>query len=205
MKHSDSCFCEIAPLYALDILEEEDRRVVEQCMAELPELEIELEEFQVGVAAIPYSLPDVAIAPGVKDRLFQRIANVETLYATCLQPAAIAPPPIGPPIPPFTVRAGDVRWRNHPVPGVTMARLSVDKAKREIVCLLRAEPGVTYPPHRHAAVEEIFMLEGDLEVDGEVYGRGDYIRSSPGSIHSPYTSTGCMFFIRTSIDDEMLN
>jgi len=48
------------------------------------------------------------------------------------------------------------------------------------------------------------MLEGDLSIDGQIYGKGDYIRSLPGSIHHPHTVGGCMFFFRTSLDDEIL-
>jgi anti-sigma factor ChrR (cupin superfamily) len=77
-----------------------------------------------------------------------------------------------------------------------------DVSKREIVGFLRAEPGVRYPFHRHAAIEEIFMLEGDLVIENRVYGAGDYIRSSPGSAHAPYTKGGCRFFFHTSMDDE---
>ncbi|MGI0484227.1 cupin domain-containing protein [Pantanalinema rosaneae CENA516] len=83
-----------------------------------------------------------------------------------------------------------------------MAIVHRDEVKRELAGFLRAEPGVRYPFHRHAAIEEIFMLEGDLVVGDEVYGAGDYIRSHPGSSHAPYTNGGCRFFFHTSIDDE---
>jgi ChrR Cupin-like domain len=45
-------------------------------------------------------------------------------------------------------------------------------------------------------------LEGDLVIGNEVYGAGDYIRSSPGSSHAPYTNGGCRFFFHASMDDE---
>ncbi|WP_431655780.1 cupin domain-containing protein [Pantanalinema rosaneae] len=93
-------------------------------------------------------------------------------------------------------------WTPHATPGVTVAIVHRDEVKRELAGFLRAEPGVRYPFHRHAAIEEIFMLEGDLVVGDEVYGAGDYIRSHPGSSHAPYTNGGCRFFFHTSIDDE---
>jgi anti-sigma factor ChrR (cupin superfamily) len=77
-----------------------------------------------------------------------------------------------------------------------------DEIKRELVGFLQAEAGVRYPCHRHAAMEEIFMLEGDLVIGDEVYGAGDYILSHPGSSHTPYTQGGCRFFFHTSMDDE---
>lgn len=86
-----------------------------------------------------------------------------------------------------------------------MAKLDQDPIKREIVCLLRAEVGVCYPSPRHAEAEEIYLLAGDLVVNGEVYGTGDYMSSGPGKIHSPHTVHSCLFFIRTSLNKQILN
>lgn len=153
------------------------------------------------LAAIPYSAPEVPMAVDRKERLFERISQEASEHDTHM----FAVPPIATDVPFFTVRAADLRWEPHLVPGVAIAKLYQDPAKGELVCLLRAEPGVHYPTHRHTGVEEIFMLEGNLVINGEVYGQGDYIRSAPGSIHAPHTPNGCMFFIRTSLDNEIFN
>ena len=102
----------------------------------------------------------------------------------------------------LTVRFQDLAWQPYRVPGVMVAILHLDLAKQEASALLRAEPGVQYPIHRHAVDEEIYMLEGDLIIDGQVYGAGDYIRSKPTSTNAPSTAGGCMFFVRTSLHDE---
>lgn len=193
-------FCELAALYALDILDTNERRLVEEHIAEFPEDETELAKFYDSVAALSYGAPDVPMAADLKERLFERIAG----DSSAGNRTSVARPSIATNLPIFTVRAADVHWKPHPVPGVTIALLYKDTARREIVCLLRAEPGVRYPAHRHAGIEEIFMLEGDLVIDGVVYSKGDYIRSSPGTIHHPHTPSGCMFFIRTCLDDEIL-
>ncbi len=73
-----------------------------------------------------------------------------------------------------------------------------------MIGFLRAEPRGHYPLHRHAAMEEIFMIEGDLVIGDEVYYAGDYIRSYSGSSHAPHSNTGCCFFFHTSLDDEYL-
>ncbi|HEY9601849.1 MAG TPA: cupin domain-containing protein [Allocoleopsis sp.] len=206
MELNDACFCELAPLYALDLLDEQERRVVEEQIAECPDLANELAEFQAAVAAIPYSTPSVPMAADLQERLFQRIGQ----EMPSDEPVIEAP---SPPTVPFELvmrspfgwclrQSQNIVWQPHPVPGVTIATLHVDPVKREITGLLRAEPGVRYPLHRHAAIEEMFMLEGDLAIAGEVYGAGDYIRSDPGSSHAPETNGGCMFFFRTSLDDE---
>jgi anti-sigma factor ChrR (cupin superfamily) len=194
-------FCELAPLYVLDVLATEERRLVENYLAQFPECEAELHELHDSVAAMSYNAPEVALPDDLKRRLFERIAN-ETMVQNH---QSITPPMFASDLPLFTVRVADVHWQPYQVPGVSIAILYEDPIKREIVCLLRAEAGVCYPSHRHTCAEEIFMLEGDLVVNGKVYGVGDYIRSASGTIHSPHTETGCMFFIRTSLDDEILN
>jgi anti-sigma factor ChrR (cupin superfamily) len=192
MEPEPLCVSELLAAFSLDILDEDDRQRVGNAITQCPELEAELADFRAAASAIAYSAPSQAIAPDLKDRLFEKIG--------------VEPPTAEPPSTPSAhlfIRSEERVWQPHPfVPRVTIARLFVDRARRELTCLLRAEAGVTYPYHRHAAIEEIFMLEGDLEVEGQVYHGGDYLRSSPGSTHAPYTQGGCMFFVRTSIDDE---
>ncbi|NER79093.1 MAG: anti-sigma factor, partial [Leptolyngbya sp. SIO1D8] len=107
-----------------------------------------------------------------------------------------------PSVPLQVVRSQDLDWQPDTVPGVQIAIVHQDERKREIIGFLRAEPGVHYPMHRHAAVEEIYMQEGELVIGDEVYKAGDYIRARPGSKHAPYTISGCQFFFRTSMDDD---
>ncbi|WP_427159429.1 cupin domain-containing protein [Aliinostoc sp. HNIBRCY26] len=188
------CFCELAPLYALDLLDEQERNWVEQQIAECPELATELAEYELAVTVIPYTTPTVPMAADLKNRLFERL-DLDTPEPTPAKEPA-TPPGF------FAVRSQDLNWQPHDVPGVKIAILHIDQVKREVVGLFHAEPGIHYPCHRHAAIEEIYMISGDLMVDEQVYGAGDYIRSEPGSVHSPYTNGGCMFYFRTSMDDE---
>ena len=189
MSTENYCFCDLAPLYALDLLNEAERNWIEQQLIECPELAEELAEYQVAVTAIPYSVPPASMSVDLKDRLFAQLE---------LEP----PEPTPAPSPHFAVRSQDLNWQPHPTPGVMIAIVHTDEVKREIVGFLKADPGVRYPFHRHAAIEEIFMLEGDLRIGDEVYGAGDYIRSAPGSAHAPSTQGGCRFFFHTSMDDD---
>ncbi|OLP18814.1 anti-sigma factor [Leptolyngbya sp. 'hensonii'] len=195
MAAEELCFCDLVALYALDILDEQERLLVEQSIADCSDLEAELADFQTAVAALAYSTPPIVPAPDLKQRLFDRI-GVE------LPPPLASRPRPRIDMPDLVVRASELNWEPYRIPGVTVAQLHVNPARREVVAVLKAEPGVTYPLHRHAGVEEIYMLEGDLTIEGQVYGPGDYIRSEKGSIHGPATSQGCMFFIRTRMDDE---
>lgn len=195
-------FCELAALYALDVLDEKERRLVEDYIAQFPECELELEELRNSVTAMPYSVPEVPMAADLKGRLFERIADEAAIQNNH---RSIDHPMIAIDLPFFTMRAADIQWQPHRIPGVAIAKLYEDPLNREIVCLLRAEPGVQYPRHRHALAEEIFMLEGDLVINEQIFGKGDYIRSAPGTIHDPHTPSGCMIFIRTSLDNEIMN
>lgn len=194
MNIENYCFCELAPLYVLNLLSDSERLWVEQQLAECPELIEELNQYQAGATAINYSAPVVPMAANLKERLFTGL-NLE-IPANQPQQAANNFPSLS------AVRFQDVQWQPHPTPGVETAIFHTDVVKREIVGLLRAAPGVQYPFHRHAIGEDIYMLEGDLIVGNEVYGAFDYIRSEVGSTHAPYTTGGCMFFFRTSMDDE---
>jgi ChrR Cupin-like domain len=201
MAIENNCFCELVPLYVLDLLTDSKRVWVEREMQQSPELIEELTHYQIAATAIPYGAPPAPIATNLKDRLFARLE--------------LAPPePVLPPQSESSeslenieksltaLRFQDLEWQPYSVPGVEIANLYIDNTKREIVGILRAQSGVRYPLHTHAKVEEIYMLEGDLVVDDKVYGAFDYIRSEAGSTHAPYTIGGCMFFFRTSMDDE---
>ncbi|MBF2097128.1 MAG: cupin domain-containing protein [Gloeomargaritaceae cyanobacterium C42_A2020_066] len=95
-------------------------------------------------------------------------------------------------------------WQTLGRPGVEIAYLYRDEARREMTCLLRLTPGASLPHHRHADCEEIFMLEGDLECDGQVFQAGDYLRSAPHTDHMPSSCQGCVAYVRTSPDNEFL-
>ncbi len=156
-------------------------------------------EFQAAVASIAYSVPSVSMAADFKNRLFEKIGVEIPEQVPLVQPI----PEII--LPNLVVRHQDLDWQPYrQIPGVLLAQLHFDPVKREASCLLRAEAGVRYPLHRHTKVEEIFMLEGDLIIGEEIYGRGDYIHSMPGSLHAPETRSGCMFFVHACVDDEYL-
>lgn len=98
MNAEDRCFCELAPLYALNLLDHEECRWVEAQVLENPELAAELAEYQAAVNALPYAAPSVPMPENLKGRLFQRLAAepAETPLPTAL-PAQEATPPTATP------------------------------------------------------------------------------------------------------------
>jgi anti-sigma factor ChrR (cupin superfamily) len=177
------------------LLDLEDRLWVEAQIVECPDLAEELANYQTAVGLIPYSAPPTTMAADLKDRLFNRLGldPVESIVDSPLEV------PSAPEM--FALRSGDLQWKPHRMAGVEVAVLFLDSVNRIQNLVVKAAAGVIYPIHQHRGIEEIYMLEGELVINGEIYLAGDYIRSYPNSIHAPSTSTGCMFLIRACIDD----
>lgn len=200
----DEEFNILAALQALDTLDESERGAFAEKLKESPELTSELAAFESTIAAIAYTAPPVPVAPDLKNRLFQRIAQLPPTPAESANIKPIVTSPTENNTPSLIVRSNEVKWKSYGVPGISLGKLYIDKKKREMTCLMRLEPGGTFPLHRHAGSEEVFVLEGDLIVEGEICHQGDYIRSVPGSTHSSLTQGGCLLLMKTSIDNEML-
>lgn len=96
-------------------------------------------------------------------------------------------------------------WEPIGIPGIEVKRLAVDSARRTATMLVRMAAGTSYPPHRHAAVEECFVLSGDLRVGDRELRAGDFQISQTDSVH-PVQSTreGCLLYISSSQDDELV-
>jgi quercetin dioxygenase-like cupin family protein len=195
MTNNHRCFCDLAPLYALDLLDLEERLWVEAQIAECPDLAEELASYQAAVSAMPYMAPLVPMAADLKDRLFDSLG----LDPVATIPTSEPDPPLHPEL--FSIRADELEWKPHRVEGIECAVLFLDPLSRMRTLMVRARGGIKYPVHQHQGVEEIYMLEGELEIEGNIYAAGDYIRSHPNTIHAPFTVTNCLFLIRACIDD----
>lgn len=82
MTDNHRCFCELVPLYVLDLLDFEDRLWVEDRIAECPDLAEELANYQAAVGAIPYTAPPVPMSADLKKRLFDRFSSPSRLHST---------------------------------------------------------------------------------------------------------------------------
>jgi len=188
MNHDE--FCELAALYALETLDDTDCRLLEDAIAQGANLATELAEFESAVTAIAYSTPPVPMAGDLKQRLFQRITTEI--------------PPISTSILALKEQAANVSWEPYPIPGVMVGTLHIDAEKREVSCFVRSVGNIRFPKHQHADFEEIVVIEGDLVIDGQVYESGERIYSQPHTVHQPETQGGCLLFLKTSLDDEIL-
>ena len=87
-------------------------------------------------------------------------------------------------------------------PGISVKLLATDTERDRVSMLVRLAPGVEYPPHRHAGVEELHLLDGELMIDDKKLYPGDYIRSDAGSADDRvWSETGCTCVLITSPSD----
>jgi anti-sigma factor ChrR (cupin superfamily) len=87
-------------------------------------------------------------------------------------------------------------------PGIRCKLLATDPADGRVSMLVRLAPGAAYPPHTHAGVEELHLLDGELWIDDRKLYPGDYNRGEPGTAdHRVWSETGCTCVLITSTRD----
>ena len=81
------------------------------------------------------------------------------------------------------VRGRELPWVPSPVAGKSAKPLCFLRGGAGFVELLRMEPGVAMPPHRHAGPTHVFQLEGTRRLaDGTIVGPGDYVHEPAGHV-----------------------
>ena len=89
-------------------------------------------------------------------------------------------------------------------PGIHVKILARNTGIDSVSMLVRLDPGIDYPAHRHAGTEELHLLHGILKVDGRTLYPGDFIHSEAGSVdHRVWSETGCTCFLVTSTKDAL--
>jgi quercetin dioxygenase-like cupin family protein len=87
-------------------------------------------------------------------------------------------------------------------PGLTYKVLAADRGNDRVSLLVRLAPGAAYPPHTHAGVEELYLLDGQLWIEDKKLHPGDYNRAEPGtSDRRVWSETGCTCVLLTSARD----
>jgi ChrR Cupin-like domain len=154
----------------------------QECMGELDSLGPVLESF----AAWPHDV--LRPAPSLQERLAQRIARERSVE----------------PVLPPARQWSDPQWEDV-APGISCKLLASDQEKRVVSMLVRLAAGGEYPPHTHAGVEELHLLDGELWIDERKLRPGDYHRAEPGSGDQKVCSeTGCTCLLVTSTADRLI-
>jgi anti-sigma factor ChrR (cupin superfamily) len=86
-------------------------------------------------------------------------------------------------------------WRPGLVPGLSVMPLHAHGAID--TALVRWAPNTRFDPHVHPGGEEIFVLEGVFRDECGAYPAGSWLRSPPGSRHTPYTEAeGALIYVK---------
>lgn len=86
--------------------------------------------------------------------------------------------------------------------GIFCKILASDAERSRVTMLVHLEPYIDYPPHSHAGVEELHLLEGELWIDERKLSAGDYNRAEPGTGDKRvWSETGCTWVLITSPAD----
>ena len=105
------------------------------------------------------------------------------------------------PVMPTTQRWEEPPWQEA-APGISCKLLATDTERDRVSMLVRLAPGVDYPPHSHAGVEELHLLNGELWINDHKLYPGDYNRAEPGTADKRvWSETGCTCVLITSPRD----
>ncbi len=177
---------EWAALYLAGALPDDERESFEARLAAgWPEADAALRDLSDAVRALADD-PPATPPPRVRDALLAAVADPRAADRAA---AAAAPGVV------FRF-AEDATFAPTGVPGVAIRMLHVDRRRRQFTCLLRLDPGASYPGHAHDGPEECVVLDGEVEVFGVRMRKGDYQRAEPGSAHADHrTETGALLYL----------
>jgi hypothetical protein len=180
-------------LYALQALPAGEVAAVEAQITACPDCRRELQALTPVVDALVAWPGDLLRpSPSLWEQLARRIA-----------PEAGRQPAV-PPSPSTQPDWTEPEWEEV-APGISCRFLATDEQRDRVTLFVRLAPGTEYPPHIHAGVEELHMLEGELMVDDRKLVAGDYHRSEPGTRdRRVWSETGCTGILITSRRDVLL-
>lgn len=176
-------------LYALGALPQSEATAVEAHICTCPECGREIETLRHVVDSFVTWPTDVLRPPdSLWGRLARRIA------------AETGEEPVLP--------ASQPRWEpewEEVASGIFCKLLATDAEQDRVSMLVRLAPGVRYPPHHHAGVEELHLLHGELWIDDRKLRPGDCNRAPSGTTDkSVWSETGCTCVLITSSRDALL-
>ena len=174
--------------YVLQMLPQREAEAFEAHITSCPHCRQELETLQP-VASSLACWPTDVLRPSASVSLQARLARrIEAETGTS---------PVAPPAKPWNEPA----WEEV-APGIFCKLMATDTDKQRVSMLVRLMPGVEYPPHTHAGLEELWLLDGELWIDERKLVPGDYNRAEAGSGDKRvWSETGCTCVLITSTQD----
>jgi anti-sigma factor ChrR (cupin superfamily) len=83
-------------------------------------------------------------------------------------------------------------WKPSQFEGVEIKVLYEDKARGEMTCLLRWQPGTTLPFHKHPEIEQSYVISGSFSDHDGIARAGEFVYRHPGSMHETHSAEGCV-------------
>jgi hypothetical protein len=173
--------CEAA-LHALGATSGEERSAARDRMARDPEFAADVARWDSRLATLSADIDPVLPPPALWDRISAAVDQVQR-------------PPAS-----MTIRGDEAQWEAIDL-GVYKKRLHIDTAAGWETFLVKVDPGAVVAPHGHPMLEECFVLEGAIEIDGVSIRRGDLHLGFAGFDHAAiYSPSGALLYIRGAID-----
>ncbi|MEO8257615.1 MAG: cupin domain-containing protein [Acidobacteriota bacterium] len=148
---------------------------------------IDFEDLELPLARLASAGVDAPSA-AVRDRLLARLRSDQ------------------PPVPAgfvFSMAASD-QWLPHPVAGIRMRVLSVNRDNGYATLLLDVAPGTHFPPHHHGGAEECYVVAGTVYTCGRRLGPGDFVHADAGTEHGElWTDVGAQVLLVVPPDDDL--
>lgn len=94
----------------------------------------------------------------------------------------------------LSVDLADAQFADAPGEGVSIAPLH--NHGQEKVMLIKFQPGGVAKPHDHPGGEEVLVLDGTFEDENGSYPKGTWMRSPVGSHHAPFSTQGCLIYVK---------
>jgi anti-sigma factor ChrR (cupin superfamily) len=177
---------ELVFLYALHALPPGETPAMEAHIAACADCRREMETLRPVVDSFAFWPTDVSRpSPSLWERLAERVAA-----ETGTKPVSPAPQ-----------RWVEPEWKEV-APGISCKLLATDTERDRVSMLVRLAPGVDYPPHTHAGLEELHLLHGELWINDRKLYPGDYNRAERGTADQRvWSETGCTCVLVTSTRD----
>lgn len=176
-------------LYALHALEPQEASAVEAHLSGCARCRGELDQLRRLTDDFAHWPTDVLRPPDAPWELLAKRLAAETGESALPAPRSSATEP---------------SWEEV-APGIHCKLLAADSDTGRISMLVRLAPGVHYPPHRHAGLEELHLLDGELWIGDRKLRPGDYNRGEPGTVDMlVWSETGCTCVLVASARDAIL-
>lgn len=179
---------DLVGVYALQALAPDEAAIMRVHLADCAECQRELDAVRPVIAAFA-AWPTDVLQPSSSASLWDEVARRVSADTGEM------------PLPATEDPRSEPAWEAV-APGIYCKLLANDAHHNRVSMLVRLAPGVAYPPHTHAGVEELYLLEGELWVGDRKLYPGDYSHAEPGTVDKRvWSQTGCTCVLITSPSD----